>query len=442
MNLELSRRRSSPDAVVSSPDAPVISHQLPNGLRIRVAPMLHTRSATLALCFGTGSRYEATEEQGIAHLVEHMLFKGSARYPTAQSISEAIEGVGGVLNASTDKELTVYWSKVASRHTDLAFDLLSDMVRSPRLDDEELDKEKRVVLEELGLAQDAPGEWVHQLLSETLWPDQPLGREIAGTPETVNSQTPGSIAKYIRRTHGLANAVLTVAGNADPDHVIKLAEHRLGDVGEPAPAWVSATNAPESAQVSIQVRPTEQAYLAVGGYALPRNDPDRFALRLANAILGDGMSSRLFLEVREHLGLAYDVSSYVVGFHDAGALVVAAGVDPDQSHEALDAILREIDRLRQGPVPETELRKVKEYIKGRTWLGLEDSYSVANWYGAQALLSREELSPDDALGRLEAVTADDVLRVTQRVFSGPWLNLAYIGPDPDADRFRERLTAR
>jgi predicted Zn-dependent peptidase len=404
--------------------------------------MLHTRSATLALCFGTGSRYEATEEQGIAHLVEHMLFKGSARYPTAQSISEAIEGVGGVLNASTDKELTVYWSKVASRHTDLAFDLLSDMVRSPRLDDEELDKEKRVVLEELGLAQDAPGEWVHQLLSETLWPDQPLGREIAGTPETVNSQTPGSIAKYIRRTHGLANAVLTVAGNADPDHVIKLAEHRLGDVGEPAPAWVSATNAPESAQVSIQVRPTEQAYLAVGGYALPRNDPDRFALRLANAILGDGMSSRLFLEVREHLGLAYDVSSYVVGFHDAGALVVAAGVDPDQSHEALDAILREIDRLRQGPVPETELRKVKEYIKGRTWLGLEDSYSVANWYGAQALLSREELSPDDALGRLEAVTADDVLRVTQRVFSGPWLNLAYIGPDPDADRFRERLTAR
>ncbi len=442
MNRKLSPRRSSQEAVVFSPDAPVISHQLANGLRIRVAPMMHTRSATLALCFGTGSRYEATEEQGIAHLVEHMLFKGSARYPTAQAISEAIEGVGGVLNASTDKELTVYWSKVASRHTDLAFDLLSDMVRSPRLDDEELDKEKRVVLEELGLAQDAPGEWVHQLLSETLWPDQPLGREIAGTPETVRSQTPASIARYIRRTHGLANAVLTVAGNADPDHVIKLAEQRLSDVGELAPAWVSAVSAPESAQVSIQVRPTEQAYLAVGGYALPRNHPDRFALRIANAILGDGMSSRLFLEVRERLGLAYDVSSYVVAFHDAGALVVAAGVDPEQSHEALDAILREIDQLRQSAVPETELRKIKEYIKGRTWLGLEDSYSVANWYGTQALLSREELSPDDALERLEAVSADDVLRVTQRVFSGSWLNLAYIGPDPDPDRFRERLTSR
>ena len=401
--------------------------------------MPHTRSATVALFFGMGSRYEAVGEQGISHLVEHMLFKGSAVYPTAQLISETIEGVGGILNAATDKEMTVYWAKVASRHTELAFDLLADMVRRPLLDPSELTKEKKVVLEELGLAQDAPGEWVHQLMSEVLWPDQPLGWEIAGTPETVNAQTRETLHGYIQRGYGARNAVLVVAGDAQPHRIVQLASEKLSDPGAEPPTFVPAAARNGVPTIKTQSRETEQAYLCIGGRGLSRVDPDRYALRVANAILGDGMSSRLFLEVREKRGLAYDVHSYVSGFADSGAVVVSAGVEPEQIEPAMDAILAQIDRIRQERVPETELRKVKEYLKGRTVLSLEDSSSVAQWYASQELLTSELLTPDEALDRIEAVSVDDVLRVSQRVFTADWLNLSAIAPAPDEDHLHSRL---
>jgi predicted Zn-dependent peptidase len=402
--------------------------------------MPHTRSATVALFFGMGSRYEEPVEQGISHLVEHMLFKGSQGYPTAQLISETIEGVGGILNAATDKELTVYWAKVASRHADLAFDLLADMVRRPLFDPTELTKEKRVVLEELGLAQDAPGEWVHQLMSELLWPDQPLGWEIAGTPETVNAQTRDTLLSYVRRGYGPRNAVLVVAGNADPDHVFQRATDTLTDTGSEPPTFSPATAAPDShSRLKTQSRETEQAYLCIGGPAISRSDPDRYALRVANAILGDGMSSRLFLEVREKRGLAYDVHSYASAFHDTGNVVVSAGVEPEQIQPAMQAILQEVDRMRQAPPPDAELRKVKEYLKGRTVLSLEDSASVAQWYASQELLTPELLTPDEALERIEAVTADDVLRVSQRIFTQSWLNLAAITPAQQESQLAESL---
>jgi predicted Zn-dependent peptidase len=425
--------------MLSGPELPYHRHVLPNGLRVLVAPMPHTRSVTVALFFAVGSRYEAAHEQGIAHLVEHMLFKGSARYPTAQVISETIEGVGGLLNAATDKELTVYWAKVASQHADLAFDLLADMVQRPRFDPAELAKEKHVVLEELGLAQDAPGEWVHQMLAELLWPDQPLGWEIAGTPETVHAQTPDTLFDYVRRGYLTTNMVLMVAGNAAPSHVLDRAAARFAGAGGAAPSWAPAREANGQPLVATQQRDTEQAYLCVGGKALARSDPDRYALRIANAVLGDGMSSRLFLEVRERRGLAYDVHSYVSAFHDAGAVVVSAGIDPERTAQALAAILAEVDKLRQSAAPESELRKVKEYLKGRTLLGLEDSASVAQWYATQELLTPELLTPDEAVARIEAVTAADVQRVAQRVFTDGWLNAALIAPDGDPDRLRSLL---
>jgi predicted Zn-dependent peptidase len=420
-------------------DRPFVRHVLPNGLRVLVAPMPHTRSVTVALFFGMGSRYERREEQGISHLVEHMLFKGTAKFPTAQLISETIEGVGGILNAATDKETTVYWAKVASRHFELAFDLLSDMVRAPLLEPDELTKEKKVVLEELGLAQDAPGEWVHQLASELLWPDQPLGWEIAGTHETVNAQTRDTIVDFIKRGYGPQNAVLMVAGDADPDAVIRRAGEHLFAEGAPPPSFDRATEASGQPLISSQARKTEQAYLVLGGRGLSRSDPDRYALRLANAILGDGMSSRLFLEVREKRGLAYDVHSYAASFQDTGAVMVSAGVEPKQIPSAMEAILGEVDKMRQHPAPETELRKVKEYLKGRTVLSLEDSASVAQWYAAQELLTSELLTPDEAIERIEAVTVGDVQRVSQRVFTDEWLNLAVIAPKPNDDRLRKQL---
>src|SRR6266542_3036259 len=362
-----------------------------------------------------------------------MLFSRTDYYPTAQLISGTIECVGGVLIAATDKDLTVYWAKVASRHADLAFDLLADMVRRPLLDSAELAKEKKVVLEELGLAQDAPAEWVHQLMSELLWPDQPLGWEIAGTPDTVNAQTCDSLLSYVRRGYGPQNAVLVVAGDAQPGHVLQIASEKLVDPGDPPPTFLPATEPSTNGRprVKTQSRETEQAYLCVGGPALSRSDPDRYALRLANAILGDGMSSRLFLEVREKRGLAYDVHSYANAFHDVGAVVVSAGVEPEQIEPAMQAIVQEVDRMRQSPPPVAELRKIKEYLKGRTVLSLEDSASVAQWYASQELLTDELLVPDEVLDRIEAVTAQDVLAVSQRIFTDRWLNLAAIAPQPD-----------
>jgi predicted Zn-dependent peptidase len=230
-----------------------------------------------------------------------------------------------------------------------------------------------------------------------------------------------------------------VAGDADPAHVLRLARDRFNQQGAPPPSFVPAVEATGQPHVAQQARETEQAYLCLGGKALSRSDPDRYALRLANAVLGDGMSSRLFLEVRERRGLAYDVHSYVSAFHDSGAVVVNAGVEPEQCDAALQAILTEVEKMRQERVPEAELRKVKEYVKGRTVLSLEDSASVAQWYAAQELLTDELLTPDEVLARIEEVTVEDVLRVTRRVFTPDWLNLAYIGPRQDEDRLRNLL---
>jgi len=401
---------------------------LPNGLRVITERMENVRSVSVGVWIGTGSREETPEQSGISHFIEHMLFKGTARFPTAQVISEAIEGVGGILNAGTEKEMTTYWVKVASEHLELAIDLLADMATAPRLDDDELEKEKKVVLEELGLAQDAPGEWVHQLLSELLWPDQPLGREIAGTEETVMAQTPASLARYLRRTHGLSNAVLVVAGDALPDEVVSLASARLGQASGPSPVWEQAHGLGGQPRVVTETRATEQAYLALASYGLPRGHPDRYALRVLNSILGDGMSSRLFLEVRERRGLTYDIASYLVNYHDTGAMSIAAGVEPERTTEAIEAIIGEITKLRDERVPDAELRKIKAYLRGRTLLSLEDTSSVASWWSSPVLLGHEERTPDEVLDLIDAVHADDVQRIANDLLAPGSFHLAHIGP--------------
>ena len=368
--------------------------------------MPHTRSVTVALYFGTGSRYEAAHEQGIAHLVEHMLFKGSRRYPSAQRISETIEGVGGILNAATDKELTVYYAKVASRHAELAFDLLSDMVQAPPPRSRPSWRRRSGwCWRSWAWPRTLRGSGCTRCCPSCCGRSSPWAGRSPARPRTVNAQTRESLAAYVGRGYGPANTVLVVAGDADPAAVADAAELPLRRRRRPAALLAPRPRRRGPAPaVAPRQRETEQAYLCLGGPALSRADPDRYALRLANAILGDGMSSRLFLEVRERRGLAYDVQSYVNAFYDTGAVVVSAGVEPEQVDPALEAILAEVDKLRQCPVPETELRKVKEYVKGRTLLGLEDSSSVASWYATQELLTPELLTPDEAIERIEAVT--------------------------------------
>jgi predicted Zn-dependent peptidase len=414
---------------------------LPNGVRILTAQMPHVRSVSVALFFGVGSRYEADALAGVSHFIEHLLFKGTERYPTARAISEAIEGVGGVLDAATDKELTVYSAKVASRHFDLALDVLAQMVRHPRLDPRELEKERRVIVEELNMYRDSPQEWVGVLADETLWPGLSLGREVAGTRASVEAVTREQIEAY-RTSHYIpGNLVLSAAGDIDHAHVVAQAERLLGDWA-PAemPRWTPCPPPAGVPRVRLERRKTEQTNFCLVTPGVAHEHPDYYALTLLNAVLGDGMSSRLFLEVREQQGLAYDVSSAPMSYHDTGAFLVYAGVDPARTAPALRAILAELARVRLEPVPEDELQRAREYTKGHMALRLEDTHSVASWLGGQEALRGKVQDLDTALARFDAVTAADLQRLAGELFRDEWLRLAIIGPHKDSAEF-ERILA-
>jgi predicted Zn-dependent peptidase len=413
---------------------------LPNGIRLLTSRMPYVRSVSLIYFFGVGSRYETAATSGVSHLIEHMLFKGSERYPTAQVISETIEGLGGVLDAATDKELTVYSAKVASRHFDLAMGLIADMVRHPRLDPAELEKERRVIVEELSMYRDSPQDWVSVLGDETFWPDLPLGREVAGTKETVESITRDAMDAFRRSHYVPGNLVLSVVGNIEHEQALETATRLLGD-WEPrdVPLWTPCPPPPDTARVNLEQRRTEQTNLCLYTMGISHTHPDYYTMVLLNAILGDGMASRLFIEVREQQGLAYDVSSAPVHYYDTGAFVVYAGVEPTRAEAALQAILNELGRMRGEPVSERELTRAKEYTKGRMALRLEDTHSVASWLGGQEALLGEVRELDEILARIDAVTAEDIQRLAATLFQDEWLRLALIGPHKDAQAFERIL---
>lgn len=412
---------------------------LPNGLRLVTAPISHVRSVSIAFFFGVGSRYEPDDIAGVSHFIEHMVFKGSKRYPSAQIISETIEGVGGLLNASTDRETTVYTARIASRYFDQAMDMLADMVRQPVFALDEVARERKVISEEIGMYMDDPGSWVGVLANELFWLHTPLGREIAGTRETVQHMRAPAIRDYHARHYLPNNLVISVAGDVTPELVEETATRLLGDwKSQPAPVWTPCPPAADAPRVRLDYRETEQTNFDMLMMGLPYADNDRYALSLLNTILGDSMSSRLFLEVRERQGLAYDVGSAPVQYHDTGAFSITAGVAPEQTEAALTAILREVARIRDELVSPQELARAKEYTRGRITLSQENTGSVSGWYGAQELELGEIRELDDELERFDAVSREDIRRVAQRIFSQEWLRLALIGPHKDATTF-ERL---
>jgi predicted Zn-dependent peptidase len=413
---------------------------LPNGLRLLTQRMTHVRSASILCYVGAGSRYESDELAGIAHMIEHMVFKGTERYPTAPAIAEAIESVGGSLDAETGKESTIYSIKVLSRHFDLAMDLLSDVLRRPRFDPEELEKERRVIIEELAMYRDDPQGWVGVLGDDEFWPSMPLGREVAGTRETVEAMSLASARAFHAAHYMPNNLVLSIVSDLEHEQVVEAVERLFGDwtPGE-VPQWTSCLPPPGPPRVRLDTRDTEQTSLLLLTLGLARSDPDHYALVLLNAVLGDGMSSRLFEEVRERLGLAYDVGSSATSYHDTGSFSIFVGVEPRRVSDALVAVLAELRRLRDGPVAEEELTRAREYTKGRLALGLEDTFSVAAWYGGQeALMGRiEEL--DNVFAKLDAVTVEDIQRVAKHIFREEWLRLAAIGPHKSAEALRTLL---
>lgn len=432
-----------PDGRVSDERGDGVEYEttrLSNGLRVVLAPMPHVYSTTVAVYVGTGSRYESEEEAGSSHLLEHMLFKGTERRPTAQEISEAIERVGGAMNASTDKEATVYWAKVAAADTPLAVDLLSDILLHSRLESTELRKEKRVVAEELGMLWDTPQDWVHALIEETIWPDDPLGREVAGTRESVARLRRVRLRGYLRDHYTPAATVVSVAGCIDADRVTRLIEGGFGAwQGGAAPAHAPSHYNADRPRVRLERRETEQANLCLAVPGLAHDDPRRYALDLLNSILGGGMSSRLFVEMREQLGLVYDIHSYTDRFDDTGMLVVYAGMEPAAGPRVARRVLAALGRLRDEPVSAEELEKVKSQYRGRLVLGLEDTSSVANWCGAQELLLGVIQSPDEVLAAVQAVTADEIQGLAAELFRDEFVRLAVIGPYKDGRIFEELL---
>lgn len=418
---------------------------LDNGLRVLVSPMPHTHSVSVGVFIGTGSRFEDDAIGGASHFIEHMLFKGTKRRPTAQDLATTIEGIGGVFNAGTGREMTNYWVKVAAPHFKTAVDVLTDMLRDSLFLDEEIQREKRVISEEIKMSQDTPEDLV-QLVSNALqWPDNPLGRDVAGTVESVNSLKRDDLLQHLTGHYGPDNTVVSVAGAIDVSEVMETVGAYLGDwhgnVQQDYRPFQDAQTAP---RVSVVYRPIQQMNLCLSVPSLPRDHPERFVLRLLNTILGEGMSSRLFQEIREKRGLAYQVESYIEAFYETGVMGVYAGVDPQHADQAIQAIIGEWNRMQEKASTEEELVKAREFVKGRLLLRMEDTFAVAAWNGQQELLQPEVLSVEEVIEALDAVTPAQIQSLAQRLFLPSKMNLAIVGPfgspeNPEVDRFRNLL---
>lgn len=413
---------------------------LENRLRVVVTPMPAAQSASLCIFAAAGSRYEEQRVNGISHYVEHMLFKGTKKRPRAPLLAEAIEGAGGRMNAFTSKELTCYVAKVPWEKIELALDVLSDMIQAPLLAPEEVDRERSVILEEIKREHDSPGAWVGELLSQATYGDQPLGWNIAGSEESVNRIQHEDLTSYLNARYGSNNLIVSIAGRVDPEEMVALTRRYLLE-REPreASAFWPFTAKGEGRSVLVETRPIAQAHLALGVQAFSYQDPERYVVTVLTTLLGGGMSSRLFQEVRERRGLAYSVGCGVSRHHDTGLLTAHAGVAAGNVVETCRIILQEFAKLTQEPVGAEELTKTKDYTIGSFRLGLEDTMSVARRAGENLLTLGQIEEVDAVIEHFRAVSADDLLRVARRLFSGGPKGVAVVGPQDDGEQLRELL---
>jgi predicted Zn-dependent peptidase len=412
---------------------------LDNGLRLITVAMPHTMSVSIGIFIGVGSRYEAEAEGGISHFTEHLLFKGTQKRPTAKEISEAIEGVGGVLNGGTDKELTVYWCKVAQPHFPLALEVLVDMLLHSKFDPQEIEKERRVIIEEINMTRDSPQQWVSTLIDELLWPEHPLGRDIAGNKESVGAITKGMMLDYMVGQYQPANSVVAIAGNIQHEKMVTTVSQALGSwTNQQPPSGYSAYKEQPVRRLCIETRDIEQAHLCLALPGLSLFHPKRFTLDLLNVILGEGMSSRLFVEIRDKLGLAYSIHSYVDHLLDCGAVLVYAGVEPKNLQTAIKAVLEQLSQLKEK-IPDSELTKAKELSKGRLLLRMEDSRNVAGWIGGQEILTGRILSVEQIVSIIDAITAEELKQLAEELLIGSQLRLAIVGPVTTEEPLEELL---
>jgi len=394
---------------------------------------------SIIFLFGAGSRYETPELAGASHLFEHILFKGTPERPTPRDISEVVEGVGGTLNAFTDREVTGYWCRLAQPNYRDGIDLLSDMTLNSLFREEDIAKEKQVVYEEIRASFDSPGARVSMMLDDLLWPDQPMGRDIAGSVESVASISRDDMCKYLETQYVGSNTVIAIAGNIEHQEVVDQITNSLVSLhdGNILPMFPHEKKA-LSKRVALEHRPTEQAHLAIGLAGFANDDPDRHALSIMSVILGETMSSRLFEEVREQRGLAYDIHSGAHFYSDCGAFVVESGIDPSRVDEAIPVILKELSKMRDG-VTEAEWTQALQLTKGRMMLRMEESRAVSSFLGVQELIRGEVQSVDEVIANISAVTREDIKRAANRVIKSENLVLAIVGPFDDSDHFEAML---
>lgn len=418
---------------------------LGNGVRVVTTTMPGMYSVTLSVFLAVGSRHERPEDAGSAHLVEHMLFKGTPRRPTAEVISETIERVGGMMNASTDKEMTAYWAKVGRDQAPVAADLLADMLLHSLFAQDEVEKERRVVIEELGMSMDSPQEWVHTLIDERIWPDTALGRDVAGSRESVAGLSRGGLLAFHAASYRPDATVVSVAGGIEHGEALSLVAGLFGD-------WQPAASAPgillDGPPITYAAAPpsllfddrdTEQVNFCLSLRGISRNSPDRYAFDLLTSILGGAMSSRLFLEIRERRGLAYDIHSYCNKLEETGSIVTYAAVEPSRCAEVVREIVHQHARLRTETVADAELEKAKDHYKGRLLLGLEDTQSVAGWGGVQQLLYGSIRQPEEVCAAIDRVEPDDLRRLADECFRDDYLRLVALGPERGQEGLREAL---
>jgi predicted Zn-dependent peptidase len=413
---------------------------LDNGIRVVTSNMPYARSVSTSIFLGTGSRYESSTEMGVSHFIEHLLFKGTDKRPTSRELSEAIEGVGGILNGETDKELTVFWCKVARPHFSLSLDVLTDMILHSKFDQGEIDKERQVIIEEINRSKDSPSQQVDQITDEILWPDQPLGKDIAGNRETVSTITRQNMLNYKAHQYSPSNTVFAIAGNVNHKEMVDSVSKFTRDwKNRLKPKKYLPYKEQPNPRLRIEKKDTEQVHMCLALPGLSLFDPQRFSLDLLNVVLGGGMSSRLFVEIRDKLGLAYAIHSYIDHFLDSGGVILYAGVDTNKINIAISAILEQLIRLKKEPVPETELNKAKELSKGRLLLRMEDSYAVSGWLGGQEILTGKILTDAEVVAIIDSITAEDIQKVANDLFVEEKLRLALVGPIKDGNNLEMML---
>jgi predicted Zn-dependent peptidase len=414
---------------------------LDNGIRVITAPMPQVSSVACFVMLAAGSRYETPDSKGIAHFSEHMFFKGTERRPTARSISAEIDAIGGEFNAFTSKEITGYYVRCAEETRDIALDVLVDMLVSSKFDEAEIEKEKGVILEEMNVYLDTPQRYVGNVYDRLLYGDQPLGWDILGVRETIEGATRDTFMSYLGSWYRPERMVVGIGGRIGQGLHERLEELLGGmepqETGAPAEAEIPPNGSP----VLLHSKQSEQAHLHLGVRGYPLGHPDRYALQLLSVVLGGGMSSRLFTEVRERRGLAYYVHAGNDSYTDAGSLYTSAGVDVGRIDEAISTIIQELRKVAAEPVPADEFEKARGYAKGRFVLRLESPQALIQFGLRREVLERRIEEPDDILRQLDEVTGDDVQRVAQDLLGDSRrLYLAVVGPFDEPERF-EKLVA-